>query len=143
MEDSAKKIVLIVVSIAIIAAAGIFVYKTTFSGSEGGGTTAATSKMWVKCNNPKCGNEYQITFKEYNDFVNKNGGPRQFMMSGAVPMKCTKCNEDSVYRALKCEKCGKVFFPGTVENKPEDTCPGCGYSPSASPAAAPAAAPKT
>ena len=80
MEENAKKILLIVVAVACLAAAGIITYKTM-----GGGTTAGqpTGKVWVKCNNPKC---------------------------------------------------GKVFFPGTVEGKAEDTCPGCGYSPSAAPA---------
>ena len=131
MEENAKKKLLIVVAVACIAAAGIVTYKTM-----GGGTTAGqpTSKMWVKCNNPKCGDEYQISAKEYSVFMMNNGGPRQFMMSGAVPMKCPKCNEDSVFKAMKCEKCGKVFFPGTVEGKAEDTCPGCGYSPSTAPA---------
>ena len=131
MEENAKKTLLIVVAIACIAAAGVITYKTM------GGSTASsqpTSKIWVKCNNPKCGNEYQISAKEYTDFMMSNGGPRQFIMSGAVPMKCPKCNEDSVFKAMKCEKCGKVFFPGTVEGKAEDTCPGCGYSPSTAPA---------
>jgi phage FluMu protein Com len=128
MEENAKKTLMIVVAVACLAAAGIIAYKTM-----GGGTTAGqpTSKIWVKCNNPKCGYEYQITAKEYTDFMMSHGGPRQFIMSGAVPMKCPKCNEDSVFKAMKCEKCGKVFFPGTVEGKPEDTCPSCGYSPSA------------
>ena len=129
----AKKILLIVVSIACIAAAGVFIYKSMGGGSV---TGTSTSKMWVKCNNPKCGNEYEISYKEYSDFVDKNGGPRQFVMNGAVAMKCPKCSEDSVFKAQKCEKCGKVFFPGAVENKPEDTCPGCGYSPSTAPAPA-------
>ena len=131
MEENAKKTLMIVVAVACLAAAGIIAYKTM-----GGGTTAGqpTSKIWVKCNNPKCGNEYQISAKEYTDFMMNNGGPRQFIMNGAVPMKCPKCNEDSVFKAMKCEKCGKVFFPGTVEGKAEDTCPACGYSPSAAPA---------
>jgi len=132
MDENAKKIVLIIVAIACIAAAGIIVYKTM-----GGGTTTASAagNTWMKCNNPKCNNEFEISAKEYTEFVNNNGGPRQFMMSGAVAMKCAKCNEESAFRAMKCEKCSKVFFPGTVENKNEDTCPGCGYSPSAGPAA--------
>jgi hypothetical protein len=131
MEENAKKTLLIVVAVACLAAAGIIMYKTM-----GGGTTAGqpAGKVWVKCNNPKCGNEYEVSAQEYNTFVMNNGGPRQFMMTGAVPMKCSKCNEDSVFKAMKCEKCGKVFFPGTVEGKAQDTCPGCGYSPSAAPA---------
>ena len=130
MEENAKKTLLIVVAVACLAAAGIITYKTM------GGTAPGqpTGKMWVKCNNPKCGNEYQMNAKDYSDFIMKNGGPRQVIMSGAPPMKCPKCNEDSAFKAMKCEKCGKVFFPGTVVDKAEDTCPGCGYSPSTAPA---------
>lgn len=128
MEENVKKTLLIVVSIACIAVASIFIYKTTFGGNAGGGG-GVTGKTWIKCNNPKCNNEYQIDAKTYNEFVMNNGGPRQFLMSGAVPMKCPKCNEDSSFKAMKCEKCSKVFFPGAVEGKAEDTCPGCGYSP--------------
>jgi hypothetical protein len=127
MEENAKKTLLIVVAVACLAAAGIIMYKTMGGGA---GPSQPTGKTWVKCNNPKCNNEYEITAKEYSDFVMQNGGPRQFMMNGAVPMKCPKCNEDSVFKAAKCEKCGKVFFPGTVADKADDTCPGCGYSPS-------------
>jgi hypothetical protein len=133
MEENAKKTLLIVVSLACIAGAGIFLYKSMGGGTTGG--IAPAGNMWVKCNNPKCGHEYEISLQEYNTFVNNNGGYRQFMMSGAVPMKCPKCNEDSVFKAMKCEKCGKVFFPGSVEGKAEDTCTGCGYSPSAASAA--------
>ena len=133
MDENVKKILLIAVAVACIAAAGIIMYKTMGGGGGGAAPGQASGKIWVKCNNPKCGNEYQISAKEYNDFVMTNGGPRQFLMSGAVPMKCPKCNEASAFKAMKCEKCGKVFFPGSVENKPEDTCPGCGFSQSSEP----------
>ena len=83
MEENAKKTLMIVVAVVCLAAAGIVTYKTM-----GGGTTAGqpTGKVWVKCNNPKCGNEYQISAKEYSDFIMKNGGPRQIMMSGTPAM---------------------------------------------------------
>jgi len=127
MEENAKKTLLIVLAVACLATAGIITYKTM-----GGGTAPGQpiGKMWVKCNNPKCGHEYEISAQEYNTFVMNNGGPRQFMMSSAVPMKCPKCGEESAFKAEKCAKCGKIFFLGTVEGKAQDTCPGCGYSPS-------------
>ena len=127
MEENAKKTLLIGAAVACIAAAGIIMYKTMGGGAAPG---QPAGDVWAKCNNPKCGDEHQISAKEYTDFMMNNGGPRQFMMGGAVPMKCPKCNEDSVYKAMKCEKCGKVFFPGTVGGKATDTCPGCGHSPS-------------
>ena len=134
MEENAKKTFLIGAAVACIAVAGIVTYKTMGGGAAPG---QPTGMIWVKCNNPKCGNEYEISAQEYNTFVMSNGGPRQFMMTGAVPMKCPKCNEESSFRAIKCEKCGKVFFPGTVVDKAQDTCPGCGYSPSTAPAPTP------
>ena len=125
MEDSAKKLVLIVVVVVCIAAAGVITYLTMGGGAAGGGS----GKMWVKCNNPKCGADYQISIKEYDEFIRSvPGGPRAFTMSGGIPMKCQKCGEPSVFLAIKCEKCGKVFFPNTVQGQSEDKCPACGYS---------------
>lgn len=124
MEENVKKTVLIVVVVVCIAAAGIITYLRT-SGGPGGGS----GKMWVKCNNPKCGVDYEISIKEYDNFVRSTpGGSRAFAMSGAIPMKCQKCQEPSVFAAIKCEKCGKVFFLGTVEGQYDDKCPGCGFS---------------
>ena len=125
MEENVKKTFTIVILVACIAAAGVMIYKTM-----GGGTTSGQpiGQIWVKCDNAKCNNEYPMSAKDYSDFIDDNGGPRQVLMSGAPPMKCPKCGEKNTFKAEKCEKCSKVFFPGTVEGKAEDTCPGCGYS---------------
>jgi len=124
MEDSAKKAVLIAIIVVCIATAGVITY---INMGGGGGGAGKSVMMWVKCNNPKCGHEYQMSQKEYGDLIYKND-PRAVMMYGAQPMKCPKCGEDSVFAAVKCEKCGKVFFPGAVEGQFDDKCPGCGYS---------------
>jgi phage FluMu protein Com len=55
-------------------------------------------------------------------------GPRYTASFGALPVKCPKCTEDSVFAAIKCEKCGKVFFASTVEGPYDDKCPACEYS---------------
>jgi hypothetical protein len=39
---------------------------------------------------------------------------------------CPKCSQDMVYNAIKCEKCGKIFFIGGQGDKCPD--PKCGYS---------------
>jgi phage FluMu protein Com len=124
MEDSAKKAVLITIIVVCLAAAGVITYMTMGGGGTGGGKI---DMVWVKCNNPSCGHEYQMSPKEYSDLVYKND-PRAVMMYGAQPLKCPKCGENSVFAAIKCEKCGKVFFPGTVEGQFDDKCTGCGYS---------------
>ena len=66
---------------------------------------------------------------EYEVQIAYKNGPRYAMMYGVPPVKCEKCGEESVFAAIKCEKCDKIFFPGTVEGKYEDKCPECGYSP--------------
>ncbi len=124
MDADTKKVALIVVVVVCIVAAGAITY---FTGSgQTAGTTGGTM-MWVKCNNPNCGHEYQIDKIVYREFVDTEGG-RMAAMYGAPPMKCEKCGENSVFAAIKCEKCGKVFFPGTVEGESEDKCPECGFS---------------
>ncbi len=124
MEENVKKTILIAVVVICIAAAGVIAFLTR-GGAAGGGS----GKMWVKCNNPKCGVDYEISIKEYDEFIKSTpGGPRAFLMSGGIPMKCQKCGEPSVFLAIKCEKCGKVFFPNTVQGASEDKCPGCGFS---------------
>ncbi len=51
------------------------------------------------------------TAKDYSDFIMKNGGPRQVMMSGAPPMKCPKCNEDSAFKADKMREMRQGILP--------------------------------
>lgn len=41
---------------------------------------------------------------------------------------CPKCNQNTVFNAVKCEKCGKIFFYDASPGGTRDTCPECGYS---------------
>jgi phage FluMu protein Com len=125
MEEGTKKVVSVVVIVVCLAAAGVIIYRSM--GGGGAAPGAPAGKTWVKCNNPKCGHEYEMDQKEYQAITMKQGG-RYVMMYGVPAIKCPKCNEESVYAATKCEKCGKIFFPGSVEGAIEDKCPGCGYS---------------
>jgi phage FluMu protein Com len=125
MEDGTKKIVLIVVIVICFAAAGAITFMTR--GGSSANAPAVQAKLWVKCNNPKCDWENQMERAEYNKTALKNG-PDYAVRFGVFPIKCPKCGEESVFEAIKCEKCGKVFFPGSVEGKFNDKCPGCGYS---------------
>jgi predicted Zn-ribbon and HTH transcriptional regulator len=72
---------------------------------------------WVKCGNPDCNTEYEMDMK---DFIDSGG------ISKALT--CQKCSEESIFKAVKCEKCGLVFFSGSVRGDYTDRCPECGYS---------------
>jgi DNA-directed RNA polymerase subunit RPC12/RpoP len=123
MEDTKKKAVMIAVVIACLAAAGVVTYVTSSGGGGGIETIERGQLMWVKCNNPDCGAEYQIDQRDYYKYLEEHPqGP------GAPAMVCEKCKEESVFRAEKCEKCGTVFFYESVADDLPDRCPSCGYS---------------
>ncbi|MBN2456345.1 MAG: hypothetical protein JXB29_07420 [Sedimentisphaerales bacterium] len=123
MEEGQKKVFKIIIVVVCLVAAGT-IYKMTSGGSSGLGHFKG-QLMWVKCNNPDCGDEYQMDKKDYFEQKQKNWDPRAPLSDPAI--KCTKCGEMSVYRAEKCPKCGTVFFYGFGEGFP-DKCPECGYS---------------
>ncbi len=82
---------------------------------------------WVKCNNPKCKAEYQMSEKEYFKSMEERFNP----MARTVPaLTCEKCGKDSLFRACKCVNpaCGVVFFRDSVPNDLFDRCPECGHS---------------
>jgi ribosomal protein L40E len=84
----------------------------------------APKTVWVKCNNPNCGAEYQIDGKDYFEHIRPYEG-------GSImppPLICEKCGEQSVFRAMQCKKCGKIFFMEAVSEDYPDKCPECGYS---------------
>lgn len=123
MEASKKKPIMIAIIVACIGAAGAITYITS-SGGGGIETVERGEMMWVKCNNPACGAEYEIDKKDYLEYVREH----QEGLS-TPPLVCKECGEESVYRAVKCEKCGTIFFFASVQDaKFKDTCPECSYS---------------
>ena len=81
--------------------------------------------IWIKCRNPDCRAEYQIDNKDYWEYIEKNRNPVSLSMPALI---CRDCENKSVFRAVKCEKCGLIFFHGTVRGNFADTCPECGFS---------------
>jgi len=80
---------------------------------------------WVTCRNPACKAAYEMNLKEYHEFIQANADPRSPMPPAMV---CKKCRQKSVFRAVKCAKCGFVFERGTVLADFADRCPKCRYS---------------
>ena len=124
MEDSKKKPIMIAIIVVCIGVAGAITYITSSGGGGGIETVDRGEIMWVKCSNPDCGAEYETDKRDYLEYIQEH----QKGMS-TPPLICKECGEESVYRAVKCEKCGAVFFYGAVRDaKFKDTCPECGYS---------------
>ena len=122
-----KNGVYIAVIVVSVALAG-FIFHLTHSTSPGGIESLRRGELiWVKCNNPDCDEAYQIDKKDYflqiEERIRIHTMPLQ-----TPPLVCEKCGKESVFRAEKCEKCGKIFFSGAVPNDFSDRCPDCGYS---------------
>ena len=113
--EKKKPIMLGIAIVCLVLAGGITYFRLAGHKDE----IAAGEMMWVKCANPNCNAEYQIEMKEYAELSKTS--------ASGVP-KCKQCSEESLLDALKCEKCGKVFIPGTVVGEIRDRCPECGFS---------------
>jgi len=126
MVGSVKKPVLIGIIVLCLAVAAAVTYKSRSRDQGGIESIPADEMMWVKCNNPQCKAEYQIPKREYFQFIEKNVDP---MATRPPGMRCKECGKDSVYRAVKCPKCGTVFFYGVAGPSDfADRCPNCKFS---------------
>jgi len=126
MDEAKKKPVMIGIIVVCLAAAA---YITFFrSGGRSGGPMrreiAEDATIWVKCVNPRCGAAYEMNERAYEEFQ------REHLADDTEPgMICEKCGKASVFKAMKCPKCGNVFISG--ESGPgdfADRCPKCKYS---------------
>ena len=124
MEESKKKPIMIGVIVGCLVLAGVITVMTR-SGGSGSTVQFEGQPMWVKCNNPDCGVEYEMDMKEYFDYI------QEHMRGPVTPLlPCKQCGEESVYRAVKCPKCEHVFLYGAASDAGDffDRCPECGYS---------------
>ncbi|MHC4155264.1 MAG: hypothetical protein ACYST6_10135 [Planctomycetota bacterium] len=124
MPDNIKKPVLIAVVLGCLASAAAV---TLVTRSKTGGIPKSFAKemTWVKCRNPNCGAQYQITKKEYFVYVEKN---QDWQAAGAPALICDNCGEPGIYRAVKCDNCSLVFEMGSVPLDFQDRCPKCKFS---------------
>ena len=125
MEEGKKKTVMIVVIVVCLVAAGV-IFKATRPKSQGRESFRG-QQTWVKCSNPDCGEEYEMDkaeyFKQVEEAARANPG-----VEPPTPIVCKKCGEESLYRVVKCAKCGKIFFYGSAgAGDFADRCK-CGFS---------------
>ena len=125
MDESRKKPIMIAVILICLVAAGAVTYMTRSKGPGDVDTIPEGEKVWIKCNNPACKAEYQMSKKEYFKYLEEHIDPRSLTTPGIV---CKKCGKKSAYRAEKCPKCGTIFFRGQKPGDFADRCPKCGFS---------------
>lgn len=116
-----KNTIYIIVIVICFLAAAVVAYK--FILSPGGSGISDSEMTWVKCNNPACKAEYEMSLNSYMAEVKKRMNP---MMPQTPAIKCKECGKDSVYKAIKCPYCGTVFIEGiSGANDFQDRCPNC------------------
>jgi len=65
---------------------------------------------------------------EYKQYLNEHQ-TEQFAYKGNPPLPCKECDALSLLPAVKCPKCGNVFFKGAMgPGEFSDKCPECEYS---------------
>lgn len=121
-----KKPIMIGVIVVCTCLAGVISYYTWARG-EGPPAYLAKKMTWVLCRKPGCEASYEINLRDYHKYIKKH---HDWRMPEAPALICKKCGEASVYRAIKCGKCGLVFEWGSVPSDYNDRCPDpkCGHS---------------
>ena len=126
MEKGGKKTCLVCIALlCLICAVAI-----SFSAWSNGSRSLNSLKgqlLWVKCGNPDCGSVYQMDKKEFYVYVHEHQDPEDVFET--LPLPCKKCSQLSIYKAVKCEKCGNIFFEGIAGTDDySDRCPECAFS---------------
>ncbi len=105
--------------------AGLMFLRMRSSGGGGIDSIPDDQMTWVKCRNSACGAEYQMPTKEYYQALQSSN---PMAMSQPV-LLCKECGKKSLFKAVKCENCGKVFFwRQSGANDFADRCPYCKHS---------------
>ncbi len=115
----------VIIAACLIVAAGVY-WWTHRSGPSGIDAIDASKVVWVKCK--ACGATYEIPERQYYKELEDKARARPTAMMFTPPLTCQKCSKDAVLKADKCDKCGTIFFSGTVPSDYQDRCPQCKYS---------------
>lgn len=137
-SDKKKIFMLVIVAVCFALVVAITVYRRHVEGTAPTGVESIKhgDMIWVKCEDPKCGAEYQMDKREYFEYLQDHPPTAEEFaemmsdpnMKGATALVCNKCKKKTIYRAEKCEKCGIVFIRGSVKHDYADRCPECNYS---------------
>ena len=119
MEDSKKKIVLLIITAGCLSLAATMFFSTKSQGSKIPSFEGET--VILKCTN--CQASPEMEKHEYYKYIQENRNP---LSLSAPPMICEKCGEKSAYKVIRCEKCDIVFSPFAARGDFADICPKCG-----------------
>ena len=130
MEEDKKKILMIVIAVVCLVAAGMII-KSNVAPSR---PKPSNVPVWLVCGNTSCNAQYSIEREEFQEQM------RESMVAGGGPMAmmqpvltCQQCSKKTAFPAAKCvnEDCGNAFVPNPQLRQQggyPDKCPKCGTS---------------
>lgn len=125
MEDKRKPIMIGVIVVCFVLAIAITIMTRSTGEEEILDAIDPGLMIWGKCRNPDCGAVYEISLKEHAIFSRQNRDPETAIVAGMV---CKECEDQTVYRTERCDKCEATFQRGSVPEDFSDRCPECGHS---------------
>jgi predicted Zn-ribbon and HTH transcriptional regulator len=114
-----------IIVVCILVAVVVFI-KTRSGNDAGIESIAETEQTWVKC--MKCNASYEMGMRQYYKELEEKARANPTPMPIAHPLTCQKCGQDAVRKAVKCEKCGNIFFESSIPGDLADRCPQCKHS---------------
>jgi hypothetical protein len=119
MEDIKKKMVLLIITAGCLSLAAAMFFSTKSQDSKIPSFEGET--VILKCTN--CQATHEMEKQEYYKYMQKNRIPSSL---STPPMVCDKCEKESAFIAIRCEKCDIVFSPFAARGDFADICPKCG-----------------
>lgn len=98
----------------LVIAGGILFWYTRGGAEEAAAKSDETKTTWMCA---ACSSSFDLTAKQVL-VMGKEAGPP------GIPLICSKCKEKKVYRAIKCPKCGTLYFSSEVPDS-SGVCPKC------------------
>ncbi|HUN80952.1 MAG TPA: hypothetical protein VMV81_05510 [Phycisphaerae bacterium] len=96
----------------LVLAGGVFFWFNRGGAEESLAKSDESKTAWMCAG---CQGTFDLTAKEVVTMEKAAGG---------MPLVCPKCKEKKVYRAIKCAKCGTLYFSSDVPDSP-GVCPKC------------------
>lgn len=118
-----KKLLPIILSVVFLVTAVVIVAVIMSDDLQADATLKEKTTL-LKCKTLDCGAVFEISMKDYYD------GIQEKVTEAGVPgLTCKKCGKDTAYMAVKCDKCGTIFFyaSGNAADY-ADRCPKCSFS---------------
>lgn len=124
MEEGKKKSIMLAIVVVCLVIAGIALLATREKDFDLGSVRGEVALLM--CEDENCGATYEIDMADYFNQLKKR--QKETGAIGTPALFCKECGKETIYRAIKCPKCGEIFFRGTVEDDYADRCPKCKYS---------------